>query len=68
MDLSELTKTGKLILGDGVRIDDNVIMCYPDELSDKNGIFKPTKVGDGTVIRAGSVIYQGADIGAKNHP
>ncbi|WP_436889228.1 acyltransferase [Mammaliicoccus sciuri] len=59
--INQLLKKGLLILGTNVEIQENVVLGIKEE----NNIEEqsPIKIGDNTILRAGSIIYEGVTIG-----
>jgi acetyltransferase-like isoleucine patch superfamily enzyme len=57
-----------VIVGKGVVVGDNVIIGYRDIKKKQNAPAKPilTEIGEGVMIRSGSVIYQGTKIGSNS--
>jgi acetyltransferase-like isoleucine patch superfamily enzyme len=51
---------GEVLLGKNVRCDEGAIVGY---LSPRSGVSRILKIGDGSIIRSGTVIYAGSTIG-----
>lgn len=60
LPIEELIEKGLLIVGEDVRIEDDVFLCHPT----RDGDIKPVLIGDQSYIRSGTVIYSGVRIGA----
>lgn len=58
--LEELQRDGLLILGEGVIVEPGVDLCHPT----RSGERRPVRIGEGTHLRSGTVIYSGVEIGA----
>ena len=54
-------KIGEAVLGNNVTFDEGVLLAY---LSPRRGVSEVLRIGDGAVIRAGTIIYAGSTIGA----
>ena len=57
--IDELIDKGLLVVGEGVKIEEGVILCHPT----RDGIVKRVTIGDHSYIRSGTVIYSGVSIG-----
>jgi acetyltransferase-like isoleucine patch superfamily enzyme len=55
-----LHEIGEVLFGKNVRCDAGVIVGY---LSPRSGVSRVLRIGDGAVVRAGTVIYAGSTIG-----
>ena len=53
-------KTGEVVIGNNATFDEGVLLAY---LSPRRGVSEILTIGDGSVIRSGSVIYAGSTIG-----
>ncbi|MDW8133370.1 MAG: DapH/DapD/GlmU-related protein [Candidatus Calescibacterium sp.] len=57
--IEELIEKDLLVIGENVRIEDNVVLCHPT----RDGEIKPVYIGDHSYIRSHTVIYSGVKIG-----
>ena len=55
-----LHSIGEVVLGRNARYDEGVVLGY---LSPRSGVSRILRIGDGAVIRTGTVIYAGSTIG-----
>lgn len=53
---------GEVLLGKNVRCDEGVLLGY---VSPRSGVSRVLRIGDGGVIRSGTVIYAGSTIGDR---
>ncbi len=60
--MQELIERGLLVLGEGVVIEDFVVLCQQEETNEGPGY--PVVIGSNTRIRSGAVLYEGVHIGS----
>lgn len=60
--MQELIERGLLVLGEGVVIEDYVVLCQQEETNEGPGY--PVVIGSNTRIRSGAVLYEGVHIGS----
>jgi len=57
--VEELQQDGLLILGEGVIVEPGVDLCHPT----RSGERRPVRIGKGTHLRSGTVVYSGVEVG-----
>ena len=59
-DLERAARAGLIVLGEGCEVEAGVELCHPT----RSGEQVPVRLGDGCLLRTGTVIYSGVSIGA----